>query len=385
MKETGDRGRDQPISTPADGIEMADLTGRLVGLNGQAPKIVLILLANNRPFSKRQLRSLTGMAYRTISHSLEQLAEDGAVSEVGNQGWRISEAWRGRFRAYLLGEYSDRRDHSGDRSDQPGGRFDQSGDRSDQPGGRFDQPGDRVDHSLTTVVVEDRFKKKNKDNQQQQSFRTPDSVTAEISPLKEPTGQIGHSGDRRDHSGDPRDHSTGHLDHSGDRRDHSGDLPEDRLGQDVDRSEELAAHLRQVGIVGKPFKNLLARPELILDPAPVLGWWWYGLTQENVRSPTALAANYLLAGNPAPAGFVELARRWPKVTEEKRLAVEEMVLANWPAGRLVDYWSEEFPEVTARTFIALKELYVRSRTSDAGGVGVIRMTFIHRNDLYSSE
>jgi len=67
-----------------------------------------------------------------------------------------------------------------------------------------------------------------------------------------------------------------------------------------------------------------------------------------------------------PAGFLELARWWPKVTEEKRLALEEMVPANWAAGRLVDYWSEEFPEVTDRTFIALKELDVRSRTSDAG-------------------
>jgi hypothetical protein len=37
-----------------------------------------------------------------------------------------------------------------------------------------------------------------------------------------------------------------------------------------------------------------------------VGWWWYGLTQENVRSPTALAANYLLAGNPAPAGAESL-------------------------------------------------------------------------------
>jgi hypothetical protein len=109
---------------------------------------------------------------------------------------------------------------------------------------------------------------------------------------------------------------------------------------------------------------------LILDPGPVLGWWWYGLTQENVRSPTALAANYLLAGNRAPAGFLELARWWRKVAEEQREAIEDMVLANWTAKRLVDYWSEEFPEVTARMFIALKELYVRSRTSDAGVLGL---------------
>jgi len=111
---------------------------------------------------------------------------------------------------------------------------------------------------------------------------------------------------------------------------------------------------------------LLARPKLILDPAPVLGWWWYGLTQENVRSPTALAANYLLAGNPAPAGFVELARWWPKVKEERRLAIEKIVLAYWKARQLVDYWSEEFPGVTARTFIAFKELYL----ADEGLLGL---------------
>ena len=43
-----------------------------------------------------------------------------------------------------------------------------------------------------------------------------------------------------------------------------------------------------------------------------------------------------------------------------------MVLANWSARRLVDYWSEEFPEVTARTIIALKELYF----ADAGVLGL---------------
>ena len=131
---------------------------------------------------------------------------------------------------------------------------------------------------------------------------------------------------------------------------------------DVDRSERLAAYLRQVGITGRPFERLLARPDLLLDPAPVLGWWWYGLTQENVRTPTALAANYLLAGNPAPDGFLELARWWPKLTEEKRVANEEMVVANWSARRLVDYWSEEYPEVTDWMFIALKKLYF----TDAG-------------------
>ena len=86
-----------------------------------------------------------------------------------------------------------------------------------------------------------------------------------------------------------------------------------------------------------------------------------------MRSPTVLAANYLLAGNPAPAGFVELARWWPKVTEEKRLAIEKMVLAFWKARQLADYWSEEFPEVTARTFIALKELY----KADEGLLGLL--------------
>ena len=104
----------------------------------------------------------------------------------------------------------------------------------------------------------------------------------------------------------------------------------------------MAAYLRQVGITGKPFERLLARPALILDPGQVLGWWWHGLTQENVRTPTALAANYLL----------ELARWWPKVTEEKRLASEEKVVANWSARRLVDYWAEEYPEITDWTFVA---------------------------------
>jgi hypothetical protein len=56
---------------------------------------------------------------------------------------------------------------------------------------------------------------------------------------------------------------------------------------------------------------------------------------EESDGPNYQVANYLLAGNPAPAGFLELARWWPKMTEEKRLAIEEMVLANWSARRLV--------------------------------------------------
>lgn len=136
----------------------------------------------------------------------------------------------------------------------------------------------------------------------------------------------------------------------------TGDL--DQPDQDVGRSDTLASYLKQVGIRGKAYERLLARPDLLLEPAPVLGWWWYGLTLERVHNPMALAANYLLAGNPAPAGFLALARWWPTLTEEKRLAMEEMILANWSASRMVDYWSEACTEVTAGTIVALKELYL---------------------------
>ena len=357
----------------------AEFTGRLVGLDGRAPKIVLILLANNRPFSKSELRRLTGMAYRTISQCLQQLEEEGAVTEVGEQGWRISEAWSGRFKACLLGKNGDGGDRPADRPvdlyDRPADPFDQSADRFDRPVDRFDQSADPFDqsadpfdHSLRSVVVEDRIKNKDK---QQQSFRSPDRVTAGMSPGKAPRDGLDHAGDRdkqraipSDQPADPFDQSTGHFVQAGEDfgqpgrvRDHSFDTPLDQPEQEDGRSEKLADYLQQAGIVGPAYKKLLERPALLLDPAPVLGWWWYALTQGNVRNPTALAANYLLAGNAAPTGFVELVRFWPRLTAEQRLATEEMIERNWGAQEMVYYWSEKYPEVTMLTFIALKELY----------------------------
>ena len=67
-----------------------------------------------------------------------------------------------------------------------------------------------------------------------------------------------------------------------------------------------------------------------------------------------------------PAGYLELVRWWPKVNEEDRLAIEEMVLRNWGAEELALHWSEGYADITARTFIALKELYL----ADAAGLGM---------------
>ncbi len=376
----------------------AEFTGQLVGLDGRAPKIVLILLANNRPFNKSELRRLTGMAYRTISQCLQQLEEEGAITEVGERGWRISEAWLGRFRTCLLGKQGaggvrpadrladrpvslavlpvDRFDRPVDRFDQSVDRSDQSDDQSDQSDDRFVQPADLADRSLRAVVVEDGIK--HKDKQQQQSLGSPERVTAGMRPSKaprdlrdQPADPLDQAGDRdeqeaipSDQPADPFDQSTSHFvqvgedfGQTGSVGQHSGDRPGDQPEQEDVRSGKLADYLQQAGIVGPAYNKLLERPALLLDPAPVLAWWWYALTQENVRNPTALAANYLLAGNTAPAGFVELVRFWPRLTAEQRLATEEMIQRNWGAQEMVGYWSEKYPEVTMRTFIAMKELY----------------------------
>jgi hypothetical protein len=43
-----------------------------------------------------------------------------------------------------------------------------------------------------------------------------------------------------------------------------------------------------------------------------------------------------------------------------------MVQRNWGAEELANHWSEEFSDITARTFIALKELYL----ADAAVLGL---------------
>ena len=59
-------------------------------------------------------------------------------------------------------------------------------------------------------------------------------------------------------------------------------------------------------------------------------------------------------------------RWWPKVAAEERLAIEETVGRNWGAGEMANRWSEGYADITARTFIALKELYL----ADAAVLGL---------------
>jgi hypothetical protein len=113
-----------------------------------------------------------------------------------------------------------------------------------------------------------------------------------------------------------------------------------------------------MGVIGRAYESLVTRQDLILDPAQVLAWWWYALAQEGIRRPVGLAVKCLLLCDPAPDGFLSLVRFWPKVTQEHRLTIEEMVQRNWEAKQLAHNWSKSYADCTARTFIALKELYL---------------------------
>jgi len=113
-----------------------------------------------------------------------------------------------------------------------------------------------------------------------------------------------------------------------------------------------------MGVSGRVYEKLVARPDLILDPAPVMAWWYYSLAQEGIRQPVALAIRCLQCRDPAPVGYLGLVRMWPEVTQEHRLDIEEMVQRNLGAEQMARYWSEYYSECTPRVIIALKELYL---------------------------
>ena len=102
----------------------------------------------------------------------------------------------------------------------------------------------------------------------------------------------------------------------------------------------------------------MARQDLVLDPAAVLGWWWYALVQQGIDSPAGLTISCLEGPTQVLEGFSGLAHFWPEVTPDHRQEIEGMVQRNWGAAELAHHWSESYPRCTALSFIALKELYL---------------------------
>ena len=360
------------FAPPGDG-GMGDFFGRVIQLKGSASTILIILLLANRPFSKQRLHALTGAQYRTIRRALGQLEKVGAVAELENQQWRISESWHSQFftlisagmvtmRANVAAKSNGHFDQSGSHFDQSGSHFDQSGSHFDQSGSHLGQSGSHFDQYDKDVVVDNMYL----EIQQQQSLQTSDFLSITNSRfdqstgyLNQPDGHLNQPDGHFDQSGGTFDQSAGILSHSDSARRPAsqGKLAPTSVTPSTP-NKQLSGYLRRMGVIGRAYKTLVARHDLILDPAPVLAWWWYALTQEDIRQPAALAISCLKRHDPAPAGFLDLVRLWPKVTPKHRLAIEEMVQRNWEAEQLARHWSKSYPECTARMFIALKELYL---------------------------
>ena len=128
------------------------------------------------------------------------------------------------------------------------------------------------------------------------------------------------------------------------------------------RGESLPALLARIGINGSAGQRLLAREELLADPAPVLAWWWYCLVQEDLQLPAALAYS-CLASNVSPrSNFLELARAWPRVSAGDRAKIEKMLLRYPGCEKLAARWSKSYPGLTAGAFVALMWLYAYAPT-----------------------
>jgi hypothetical protein len=119
---------------------------------------------------------------------------------------------------------------------------------------------------------------------------------------------------------------------------------------------ELSALLRHMGVSSPAFRRLSARADLSADPARVLAWWWYCLTQDWATNRPGLLIRCLENGEEPPANFVALARVWPSVTLEDRLEMSDLRWRAWSAPQLAEYFTERYPQLTAEAAAAYMAL-----------------------------
>ena len=129
-----------------------------------------------------------------------------------------------------------------------------------------------------------------------------------------------------------------------------------------DSAETLSAWLSRIGFHGRIAGRLILREELLADPARVLAWWWFALTQEGVTRPVVVVALYLEIGQPPPPHYLALARTWPEVTAAHRIEIEAMLLDGYDCQLLAAAWSGRYPELTAGAFLAMMWLYASQAT-----------------------
>ena len=128
----------------------------------------------------------------------------------------------------------------------------------------------------------------------------------------------------------------------------------------VDREqagESLPALLTRMGVTGLAYRSLMEREDLLDDPSPVLAWWWYVLTQEEVQRPARVAVHALATHFPPRTNYLELARTWFQVTAGHRAQIEDSLQSCPSCQALADRWSPIYPELTPGAFVAFIGLY----------------------------
>lgn len=130
------------------------------------------------------------------------------------------------------------------------------------------------------------------------------------------------------------------------------DLPRERPA-----GESLPALLSRMGVTGLAFRSLMERADLLDDPSPVLAWWWYALSQEEIQRPARVAAHALATHFPPRTNYLELARTWPRVTAGDRAQIEESLLVFPSCQALSARWSPIYPGLTPGAFVAYIGLY----------------------------
>jgi hypothetical protein len=336
------------VSPPGSG-KMEEFIKKFVQLRGAASTILLVLLVTRRSFNKRQLHLLTGITAKPVRRALDKLKEMRAVSEDENHLWQISASWHNQFIWLIAGYHLAATESSAlpasvDCSPQgtlslSAGTLSTSAGTMSPSAGTLSPSVETLSPSANIVVVDERFKENNKDNQQQQSS-SPVPLSM-VNGTKSPTAST--------------------LSHMGTLSPQETLSPIGTLSSPAappTSNKALSGYLRHMGVSGRVYEKLVTRPDLILDPAPVLAWWWYSLAQDGIRQPVALAIRCLQCHDPAPVGYLGLVRMWPEVTPEHSLAMEEMIQRNRGAEEMARDWSEHYSECTPRVIIAMKELYL---------------------------
>lgn len=136
----------------------------------------------------------------------------------------------------------------------------------------------------------------------------------------------------------------------------TGRAPPD-LPREKPAGESLPALLSRMGVSGLAYRSLMEQEDLLADPSPVLAWWWYALTQEEVQRPARVAVHAIATHFPPRPNYLALARTWPQVTAGHRAQIEESLQGRPSCQALSGRWSPLYLGLTPGAFVAFIGLY----------------------------